>query len=141
MFDHETLGKNRLVCKGSIPLAGVLEQGSVNLDIALANPDDEPLDGKLYVDLSYRAPVSEALKGEVGALKERVEELEEQLKNLKITVSEKEAEVAEMKEQVDPLKTTVAQRETRPKKRLNDSRRQQQPRKQNFPKLRKQTIS
>ena len=108
IMDHETLGKNRLVCKGSIPLASVIDKGSTSLDIAVVDPKDEPLDTKVHVDLSYRAPVSEALQGEVAALKARVEELEELLKNLKVTVAEKEAELKVAKEQVEPLKTENA---------------------------------
>ncbi len=110
--DSETLGKNRPMCKGSIPLATVLEKGSASLDVSVVSPEGEPLDTKVHVDLTYRAPVSETLKGEVGALTVRVEELEELLENLKGTVAEKEGEVTEMKGQIDPLKATLVEKET-----------------------------
>ncbi len=110
--DSETLGKNRPMCKGSIPLATVLEKGSASLDVSVVDPEGEPLETKLHVDLSYRAPVSETLKGELGTLKVRVEELEEELRNLKVTATQTETELTETKGQVEPLKTENTQAKT-----------------------------
>ena len=114
VLDHETLGKNRAMAKGTVPLASVLEQGSTSLDVALTSPEGEPLESKLHVDLTYRVPLSEALKGEVNIAKTRVEELEELLRNLKATAAEKEGELSEtkgnnelLKEENTGLNTTV----------------------------------
>ncbi len=64
--------------------SAVLEKGSASLDVSVVNPEGEPLDTKVHVDLTYRAPVSETLKGDVGALTVRVKEVEELLRNLKL---------------------------------------------------------
>ena len=108
ILDHENVGKDRLVCKGSIPLASVKEKGTTSLDIAVVDPKEEPLNAKLHVDISYKAPIYEVLKEEVIALKARIKELEELLKNFKTTLTETQTELKETKEQIEPLKTENA---------------------------------
>ena len=69
VVDHKTL---HVLAKGTVPLASVLEQGSTSLDVALTSPEGEPLQAKMRVDMHYRAPLCEALKGEVSAAKARI---------------------------------------------------------------------
>ena len=112
IYDHENLGKSRLMAKGAVPLAEVLEtEDDVNLDIQLQSPDDEPLQSTLSVELEYTVPVSQRLKQQaeknkkekltlreqLNAAQLRLEELEEQLQQLSLMAGKNEKELTEKK--------------------------------------------
>ena len=116
IMDHETLGKNRPIVKGVIPLATALEQGSDSQEVSLTSPEGDALESKLFVDVKYRVPVSESLKKDLNEAKKKIEELEELLKKLKAEAAEKEqeltAQIESLTSELEALKSTVDQKET-----------------------------
>lgn len=123
IYDHETLGKDRLMAKGAVPLAEVLEsKGVANLDIRLQSPDNQPLQSTLSVQLEYTVPVSQKLKQQaernekekltlreqLNAAKLRLEELEEQLQHLSAMAGKNEKELSEKKGVVKILTKLIA---------------------------------
>ena len=113
IVDFETLGKSRPVAKGVIPLATALEQGSDSQEVSLTSPEGEALESKLFVDVKYRVPVSEALKKELDEAKNNGD-LEEQLKKLRAQAAENEreltAQLQSVTSELDGLKSSLAQK-------------------------------
>jgi len=99
IFDHETIGKNKLIAKGVVPLAEVLEKGSAKLEVALQSPKDEPLESTLSVEMLYKVPASIPLQQHVSESESAMDQLQVQLNVVRTRLLEVESELRKVSEE------------------------------------------
>ena len=136
IFDDETVGKNKLIAKGVVPLAEVLEKGSAKLEVALQSPKDEPLKSTLSVEILYKVPASmllqqnlnesesamDALQVQLNAARTRLLEVESELRKVSEAAAENRMDLAAKKETVVALTKLVASEKEHYEAKLRDEK-------------------
>ena len=98
IFDHDIVGKNKLIAKGVVPLAEVLEKGSAKLEVALQSPKDQPLESTLSVEMLYKPPASMVLQQQVDESENAMDNLQVQLNTTRTRLLEVESELRKVSE-------------------------------------------
>lgn len=136
IFDDETVGKNKLIAKGVVPLAEVLEKGSAKLEVALQSPKDEPLKSTLSVEILYKVPASmllqqnlnesesamDALQVQLNAARTHLLEVESELKKVSEAAAENRMDLAAKKETVVALTKLVSSEKEHYEAKLRDEK-------------------
>ena len=136
IFDDETVGKNKLIAKGVVPLAEVLEKGSAKLEVALQSPKDEPLKSTLSVEILYKVPASmllqqnlnesesamDALQVQLNAARTHLLEVESELRKVSEAAAENRMDLAAKKETVVALTKLVSSEKEHYEAKLRDEK-------------------